>query len=147
MKALVEVLEGHWIKSFSDDPKAIMSFSSCTASPTNIMWWWKKGISGFCGLKPEGKSFLIRSSAGQNGIKNLRHSQANNYPKGERQVTEDPSKLHRASTAQSKRFLMWWSFSWLFVTSIPLSDGFWGKEKDQFWQRNLYPAVEFSKLW
>lgn len=146
MKAPVEVLEGHWIKSFSDDPKAIMSFSSCTASPANIMWWWKKGISSFCGSKPEGKSFLIRSSVGQNGIKNLCHSQANNYPKGERQVTEDPSKLHGASTAQRKRFLMWWSFSWLFVTSIPLSDGFWGKEKDQFWQRNLYPAVEFSKL-
>lgn len=36
-KALVEVIECHRIKSFSDDPKAIMSFSSRTASPTNIM--------------------------------------------------------------------------------------------------------------
>lgn len=147
MNPSVEALKSHWIKSFSDDPKAITSFSSHTAPARNIMWWGKKEISGFCGLKPEGKSFLITSSAGQNGIKNLRQSQANNYPEGERQVTEDPSKLHRASTAQSRRFLMWWSFSWLFVTSIPLFDGFWGKEKDQFWQRNLYPAVEFSKLW
>jgi len=37
MKGLVELLEGHWIKSFSDDPIAVTSFSSCTASSTNIM--------------------------------------------------------------------------------------------------------------
>lgn len=42
MKALVQKLEGNWIKSFSDDPKAIMSFSSSAVSPTNIIWRWKK---------------------------------------------------------------------------------------------------------
>lgn len=72
MKALVKMLECNWIKSFSDDPKAIMSFSSSTVSPTSMIWWWKKNeYQAF--VDQSLKANLIRSSAGQKRIKNVHH--------------------------------------------------------------------------